>query len=104
MVTHGPTKCSVRNPRRKSRITLSNVQNSANRERGPSRKILSAGSCGKIRCECGNSGTLWVGDASDIQAARLVPICATWCFAPLLFKNWVTEVDDVHERARTSKP
>src|SRR5207249_7735039 len=50
-VTHGPTKCRVRNPRRKSRITRKRVMNSAKRERGPSRKISSARAEGAVRVE-----------------------------------------------------
>src|SRR6266480_2697119 len=47
-VTDGPTKCRVRNPRKKSRITRKRVKNSAKRERGPSRKISSSGSEGAV--------------------------------------------------------
>src|SRR5260221_372814 len=36
MVTHGPTKCRTRKPRKKSRMTRSNWTNSPVRERGPS--------------------------------------------------------------------
>src|SRR5207247_8694347 len=50
-VTHGPKKWSVRKQRRKSRITLKTVKNSANRERGPSRKISSAHSGGAVKVE-----------------------------------------------------
>src|SRR5215471_1663948 len=84
----------MRNPCRKSRITLSNVQNSAKRERGPSRKIWSAGSCGEITGRFGDSGIFVVSYALGIHAARLIPICAPWCFAPLLFKKGVAAVDD----------
>src|SRR6266480_4118334 len=47
-VTDGPTKCRVRNPRKKSRITRKRVKNSAKRDRGPSRKISSSGSEGAV--------------------------------------------------------
>ena len=50
-VTQGPTKCSTRNPRRKSTITRSRVMNSSKRERGPSRKISSARSGGAVSAE-----------------------------------------------------
>jgi hypothetical protein len=46
----------VRNPRRKSRITRRRVRNSAKRERGPSRKISSAGSEGTVGVELEDSG------------------------------------------------
>ena len=36
-VTHGPTKCSLRNPRIISRFTRPTVRNSRQRARGPSR-------------------------------------------------------------------